>query len=71
MTPRKSPAHPSRPVPAVAGITDLEHNPRHDAIRKDIAKRLAKSCSTLSEEAFAALVDKILKVQIAGERRNR
>ena len=46
-------------------------NDRHEAIRKDIAGRLRKICSAMSEVEFAALVDKMLKVQLAGEGRVR
>jgi hypothetical protein len=57
------------PGPAMEPLTVTRpaHDPRREAIRKDIAQRLRKSCSNLSEEAFAALVEKILGVQIAGE----
>jgi hypothetical protein len=44
---------------------------RHEAIRKDIAKRLRKACSHLSEEDFAALVQEIVKVQLKSEGRSR
>jgi hypothetical protein len=46
-----------------------EENPRHEALRQDISARLRNSCSHLSEEEFAALVEKMLKVQLKGERR--
>jgi hypothetical protein len=42
---------------------------RHEAIRRDISNRLRKMCSNLSDEEFAALVEKMLQVQLAGERR--
>ena len=54
-----------------ARTDDPDRNPRHEAIRKDITKRLRKSCSSLSEEEFTALVEKILKVQVDGERKTR
>jgi hypothetical protein len=58
-----------RPDPTVELPTtaDSEPNPRREAIRKDITRRLRGSCSNLSEEAFAALVERILGVQIKGE----
>jgi hypothetical protein len=62
--PRSRPAG-ERPTPS-----DSENNPRREAIRRDIAQRLRRSCSHLSEDAFAALVDKIMRVQIAGEARS-
>jgi hypothetical protein len=56
--------------PAVAAIfREPDANPRHEVIRKDIAQRLRKSCSHLSDEEFVALVEKLLKVQLKGERR--
>jgi hypothetical protein len=44
---------------------------RHDAIRKDVANRLRKACSHLSEEDFAALVQQIVNVQLKSEGRSR
>jgi hypothetical protein len=41
---------------------------RHAAIRRDVARRLRKACSHLSDEAFDELVDKIVNVQLEGER---
>jgi hypothetical protein len=41
---------------------------RHDMIRADIARRLRKACSYLGDEEFAALVDKIVEVQLKSER---
>ena len=58
-----------RDKPDVFRIIPPEFNDRHESIRKDIASRLRKSCSGLSEEGFAALVEKILKVQLRGEKR--
>jgi hypothetical protein len=58
-----------RPDPAgeLPATADSDPNPRREAIRKDITHRLRRSCSDLSEEAFAALVERILSVQIKGE----
>jgi len=53
--------------PEVLRVAPTQINERHEAIRKDIATRLRASCIDLSEEAFAVLVDKMLKVQIANE----
>lgn len=50
---------------------DQDRKARHEALRKDIAGRLRKGCSHLNDEEFATLVDKIVKVQLAGERRSR
>jgi hypothetical protein len=41
---------------------------RHAAIRRDVAQRLRKACVHLSDEEFDELVDKIVKVQLEGER---
>jgi hypothetical protein len=49
---------------------ESETNSRREAIRRDIAHRLRRSCSHLSEDAFAALVDEIMRVQLAGEARS-
>ncbi len=46
-------------------------NPRYEMIRKDIALRLRKACSHLGDEEFAALVDRIVKIQLGGEGRSR
>jgi hypothetical protein len=56
-------------TPVIVNFRAAEPNPRHEAIRKDIAHRLRQSCSHLSDEEFTALVEKMLKVQLAGERR--
>ena len=37
-------------------------------IRADIARRLRKACSYLGNEEFAALVDKMVEVQLKSER---
>lgn len=44
---------------------------RHEAIRKDIATRLRKACDHLSDDDFAALVHRIVKVQLMSERHSR
>ena len=44
-------------------------NERHEAIRRDIWTRLRNICSTFSDEEFAALAERMLQVQLAGERR--
>lgn len=44
---------------------------RRETIRADIARRLRKACSYLSDAEFAALVEKIVKTQIGGERGSR
>lgn len=50
------------------GLFTPERSARQEAIRADVAKRLRKACSHLSDEAFAALVDKIVGVQLKAER---
>ena len=50
---------------------ERKENPRYDAIRKDVANRLRKACGHLSAEEFAALVDKIVEVQLKGEKRHQ
>jgi hypothetical protein len=57
------------PEVSVAHFREPDPNPRHEALRKDIAARLRKSCSHLSDAQFEALVEKMLKVQLNGERR--
>ena len=54
-----------RPLTAV----ERKDSVRHEAIRADVAKRLRKACTHLNEKEFAALVDKIVKVQLKGEKR--
>ena len=44
---------------------------RIEKIRGDISKRLRKACSHLSEEEYATLVEKMMKVQLGGEERLR
>jgi hypothetical protein len=43
-------------------------NARHEMIRADIARRLRNACSYLGDEEFAALVDKLVEVQLKSER---
>jgi hypothetical protein len=42
---------------------------RVEGIRQDIAKRLRKVCSNLTDVEFAALVDRMIEVQLIGEGR--
>ncbi|MEP6857555.1 MAG: hypothetical protein ABI994_04145 [Gemmatimonadales bacterium] len=44
---------------------------RTEKIRTDLAARLKKACSYLSEEEFRVLLDKMTKVQLEGEGRPR
>jgi len=53
---------------SLLGLHEAERSARQEAIRADVARRLRKACSHLSDEAFAALVDKIVGVQLKGER---
>ena len=50
---------------------DQDRKARQETLRRDIACRLRKGCSHLNDEDFATLVDKIVKVQLAGEGRAR
>jgi hypothetical protein len=52
----------------ILGLKEADTNARHEAIRVDVARRLRKACSHLSEEEFAALVAKIVGVQLKAER---
>ena len=54
--------------PNILGLHQAENTLRHEAIRVDVARRLRKACSHLSDEEFAALVDKIAGVQLRAER---
>jgi hypothetical protein len=67
----ESPGPRSRAAAEGPTASESENNSRREAIRRDIAHRLRRSCSHLSEDAFAALVDKIMRVQIAGEARSQ
>jgi hypothetical protein len=81
MMARDTPKRGMRPVPTVPPerilkLVDLSqpiigpderHNQRHEEIRRDVAKRLKKSCASLSEEDFAVLVERIVKVQLGHE----
>ena len=53
---------------SLLGLHEAERSARHEAIRADVARSLRKACSHLSDEAFAALVDKIVGVQLKAER---
>jgi hypothetical protein len=44
---------------------------RGEAIRVDIARRLRKACSHLSDEEFATLIERMVNVQLGSERRTR
>jgi len=44
---------------------------RIEGFRRDIAARLEKSCGDLPRTEFVALVDKMARVQLVGERRAR
>ena len=48
-----------------------DSNARIEKVRSDIAERLEKSCGNLPAAEFAALVDKMTRVQLNGERRAR
>ena len=44
---------------------------RIEKVRSDIAARLENSCGDLRRAEFVALVDKMARVQVVGERRAR
>jgi hypothetical protein len=46
-------------------------NNRLESLKRDIAIRLSKACRDLTEDDFAALVEKIARVQMRGEGRSR
>ena len=56
---------------ALGNALEQADKTRHEDIRKDIAQRLRKACSHLNDEDFAALVQKIVKVQLKSERGSR
>jgi hypothetical protein len=49
----------------------LDSDARIEKVRSDIAARLEKSCGNLPRAEFVALVDKMTRVQLVGERRAR
>ena len=49
--------------------SDVPPDARAEKIRLDIARRLRSICSNLSDEEFAALVEKMTNIQLRGERR--
>jgi hypothetical protein len=55
----------------VEAFFGTEDKARIEGVRTSIANRLRKACSHLSDEEFAALVEKMTKVQLGGERRPR
>jgi hypothetical protein len=57
--------------PPLGNVLEQADKTRHEDIRRDIAQRLRKACSHLSDEDFAALVHKIVKVQLKSERGSR
>lgn len=65
-TPNRSAQH-RRP----GDVPEQDYGVRQEDIRKDVAKRLRKACRHLSDEDFAALVEKIVKVQLKSEGRSR
>jgi hypothetical protein len=61
-------------LPVPTALTDLldvvrqENSRRYEAIRIDITTRLRHACCYMSDEEFAALVEKMVKTQFKGER---
>ena len=58
-------------LPKGPSLRDEERVLRTKRIREDIAKRLRRACSYLSDEDFAALVDKMTNTQLHFEGRSR
>ena len=58
------------PFDSASDFEDHENN-RLENLKRDIAIRLVNSCRDLTEEDFAALVEKIARVQMRGEGRSR
>ena len=56
--------------PDLPGSYQASNNAREETIRVDVARRLRKACSHLTDEAFAVLVAKIAAVQLKAERRS-
>jgi len=52
----------------IFSYSDEERKARHEAIRVDIARRLRNACIHLGDEEFATLIDRIVNVQLKGER---
>ena len=53
------------------GLLDLvrqDERHRSEAIREDISNRLRRACNYMGDEEFAALVDKMVQIQVGGER---
>jgi DNA-binding MurR/RpiR family transcriptional regulator len=51
-----------------ASRDDAHHVSRREIIRQDIAKRLRRVCTHLSDEEFAKLVEAMADQKIRGER---
>jgi hypothetical protein len=49
-------------------VIEQEDKTRFDHVRKTIAHRLKKACSHMDAHEFDALVDRITRVQLRGER---
>jgi hypothetical protein len=60
---------PPRPTADVPTIPAPQPTAREEMVRKDIALRLRNACSGLTEHDFAQLVERILQVQLTGERK--
>ena len=58
---------PSRKKALPPEFADAEQV-RVERVRSDIAGRLQKACSNLSEAEFAALVEKMTSVKLGGDR---
>ncbi len=52
-----------------ASVDDAYHSSRKETIRADLARRLKKICSHLSERDFEDLVDVMTENKLRGDRR--
>ncbi len=53
---------------AIVAWPELGPDSREDCIRKDLTRRLQGTCETMSKADFAALVMKMTREQLRGER---
>ena len=56
-------------MPLAFDFSEVPPDARAERIRLDIATRLRAICHNLTDEDFSALVEKMTKVQLRGERR--
>ena len=56
-------------MPLAFDFSEVPPDARAERIRLDITKRLRSICNNLTDEEFAALVEKMTNIQLRGERR--